>query len=134
MKKSLDNILNQTFKFAKKIAKDFYFEWSKTPPSCPAFNGELINISHHGWEHLIHLRKRTKFELLGRLFVLERTKELLESAHNFQDHLKKDDVEFWNFEAEVEKVKIKIIIRSIKGGSKHFYSVIRKGSVEKEIG
>lgn len=133
-KNNFDKILNSTFKHAKKISKNFYFKvWVKNPPKCPAFNNEIILISHHGWDHLAYLRKRTKFELLGRLFVLERAKCLLETAHNFQSHIKRKDMDFWSFEAEVKNVKIKVVVRSIQNGDKHFYSVIRKGSVEKEI-
>ncbi|MHA1658563.1 MAG: hypothetical protein ACTSUT_05500 [Promethearchaeota archaeon] len=130
----MDNILNQTFKYAKKTAKEFYFKvWVKNPPRCPAFDGEVVHISNYGWDHLVFLRKRTKFELLGRLFILERAKKLLETAHNFQSHIKRKDMDFWSFEAEVKKTRVKVIVRSIKDGDKHFYSVIRKGSVEKEI-
>ncbi len=131
---NFDIILNKTFKYVKKLAKDFYFNvWAKNSPKCPAFNNETINISNHGWDHLVYLRKRTKFELLGRLFVLERAKSLLETAPNFQSHIKRKDMDFWSFEAEVQGVKLKVVIRSIKNGDKHFYSVVRKGSIEKEI-
>lgn len=130
----MDTILNKTFSYAKKLAKEFYFkEWAANPPKCPAFGGGVVHISHYGWEHLVYLRRRTKFELLGRLFVLERAKELLETSLHFQNHIRRDDVEFWSFEAVVESMFIKVIIRSVKGGEKHFFSVIRKGSAEKEI-
>ncbi len=79
MKNNLDSILDQTFDYAKSLAKDFYFKaWSKNPPACPA-------------------------------------------------------TDFWRFEAETDGINIKVIIRSINGGSKHFYSVMRKGSVQQEI-
>lgn len=134
MNNNLNTILDRTFQYAKKIAREFYFHvWAKNPPKCLAFGGEVINISDYGWDHLAYLRKRTKFELLGRFFVLERAKRLLETAHNFQSHITRQDMDFWSFEAEVEEVKIKVIVRSIENGKKHFYSVIRKGSVEKEI-
>lgn len=42
-------------------------------------------------------------------------------------------MEFWVFESIVANVKIKVIVRSIKRGNKHFYSVIRKGSIDDEI-
>ena len=76
-------------------------------------------------------------DVLGRLFVLERAKKMLEKSVAFQDYQEATDtkrkVEFWIFYGIVEDVKIKVVVRSIKGGTKHFLSVVRKGSVEKEI-
>lgn len=130
----MDTIFNQTFKYAKKLAKDFYFnDWAKSPPKCLAFDGEVVHITREGWEHLVHLRKRTRFELLGRLFVLERAKKLLETATVFQDYCKIKNSEYWCLGAVIGEMKIRVIIRSIDGGQKHFFSVIRKGSIEKEI-
>lgn len=91
----LDKIMNQTFRYAKKLARDFYFNnWSKSPPKCSAFKNETINISHEGWNHLVYFRKRTRFELLGRLFILERAKELLETSPHFQSHIKRQGIDY----------------------------------------
>lgn len=134
MNNDLDVILNETFAFAKKRAHDFYFHvWAQKPPCCPAFECTVIGISHFGWEHLVCLRKRTKFELLGRFFALERAKQLLETATHFQLHIKRGASSFWIFEADVAEVRVKVVVRSIGIGNKHFYSVIRKGSVERDI-
>lgn len=44
--KKLDTVLNRTFKYAKQIAKEFYFkEWAPNPPKCPAFDIEKLLIS-----------------------------------------------------------------------------------------
>lgn len=62
MKKSesFDKILNKTLAHAKKIAKEFYFnKWSEEPPKCPAFEGEIVNITREGWEHTVKLIRRT---------------------------------------------------------------------------
>ena len=134
MNDDLDAILNNTFAYAKKCARDFYFYfWAPQPPHCPAFEGGVIYISHFGWEHLVCLRRRTKFELLGRFIVLERANRSLETATHFQLHIQRGILSFWIFEAEVAGVRIKVVVRSVDRGDKHFYSVIRKGSVEKEI-
>jgi len=129
----LDEIFEKVFEYAKKLAQEFYFKvWSKSPPRCPAFNNELIHVSREGWEHLALFHKRTRFELLGRFFVLERARHLLETATHFQQHLHRGEIEFWSFEAEVDGVSMKVIVRSVRGGAKHFYSVIRKGSIHRE--
>ena len=130
----MNKIFNETFKYAKKLAKDFYFnEWAKTSPKCLAFDGEVVHITREGWEHVAHLRKRTRFEVLGRLLVLERAKKLLETATVFQDYRKTNGVEYWCLGAVIGEIKIRVIVRSVDGGQKHFLSVIRKGSIEKEI-
>jgi hypothetical protein len=72
-------------------------------------------------------------DVLGRLFSLEAAKYLLQTATTFQDNIKARDREYWVFEAVIGEVRVRVIVRSIKGGGKHFYSVIRKGSVEKEL-
>lgn len=135
---NLDTILNRVFKYAKQTAKEFYFqEWASNPPKCPAFDGEIVHITREGWEHVVTTIRRTKMDVLGRLFVLERTKKMLEESTTFQDYQKATDqkckAEYWIFYGIVADVNIKIIVRSIKGGPKHFLSVVKKGSIEKEI-
>lgn len=72
-------------------------------------------------------------DILGRLFVLERSRQLLEELKRFQQYEKKGEVEYWIFEGVIEKVSIRVIVRSVKGGNRHFYSVVRKGTVKDEI-
>lgn len=137
-KNELDKIMNETFQYAKKLAHDFYFNiWSKNPPKCFAFNfafnGEVIHISRIGWEHIMYDEAKTCMDVLGRIFVLERAKELLETAKQFQNYEKRNNIEYWAFDAIVQNIKIKVIIESIGGKEKHFLSVIRKGSIKEEI-
>jgi hypothetical protein len=40
---------------------------------------------------------------------------------------KRGDIEFWALTGVIERVKIKVVLRSIKGGKKHFYSVVWQG-------
>ncbi len=70
---SMDEIFHKTFKHAKQLAKEFYFGvWAKNPPRCQAFSGEMIHITREGWEHITHEEGKTKTDIMGRLFVLER--------------------------------------------------------------
>lgn len=139
-KQKLDTIFNHTFKHAKKLARNFYFkQWAKNPPRCPAFDGEEINVGREGWEHVVEGKYRSKMDVLGRICCLERAKYLLEKSTAYQDYEKReqDNAEYWAFEGIVDGIKIKVVIRAIQKGQKHFYSVIRKGtivvqSIEKE--
>ena len=74
----MDEIFHRTFKYAKQLAREFYFGvWAKTPPRCPAFGGETVSITREGWEHITHEEGKTKTDIMGRLFMLERAKRLL---------------------------------------------------------
>jgi len=131
---SLDLIFNSTFRYAKKLAKEFYFKnWAKNPPKCSAFKNEEIHISRIGWQHIAHDEAKTRMDILGRFFILERAKELLETTTKFQDYKKRDGNEYWIFNAVVQGIKIRVILKSVKGEEKHFLSVIRKGSIQKEV-
>lgn len=88
-KSNLDNILKQTFDYAEKLAKDFYFGvWGKSPPRCPAFGGEIVRITRAGWEHVVDDPKKSRLDKLGRFCTFERAKVLLETASHFQDYIK----------------------------------------------
>ena len=131
---NLDTIFNSAFRYAKKLAKEFYFKnWKKNPPRCPAFKGEVIHISRIGWEHIVHDEAKTRMDILGRIFILERAKKLLETASQFQDYEKRGEIEYWAFNAIVQDIKIRVIVRRVREEEKHFLSVIRKGSIQKKI-
>lgn len=131
---NFDTILNRAFKYAKQIAKEFYFkEWTPNPPKCPAFDGEIVHITREGWEHIIDETARTKTDVLGRLFVLERAKALLEKATTFSEQHKRNKKEYWVFDSVINKIRLRVIVRSIENNPKHFLTVIKKGTIENEI-
>lgn len=131
---NLDRILDYIFKYAKQIAKEFYFqEWASNSPKCPAFNGEIVHITREGWEHIIDETTRTKTDVLGRLFVLERAKALLEKATTFSEQHKRNEKEYWVFDSVINKIRLRVIVRSIENNPKHFLTVIKKGTIENEI-
>lgn len=132
---NFDAILNETFEYAKDLAKNFYFNvWVNNPPECLAFDGAVVHITREGWEHLAEDSRKTKMDTLGRFFVLERAEVLLETTSHFQDYRKSPNgrVQYWGFSGVVDLVEVRVIVRSIESGRKHFYSVIRRGSVEEE--
>ena len=130
------DIFNSTFKYAKKTAKRYYFkQWAKVNSRCPAFEGEVVNIGREGWEHTVKIVRRTKMDVLGRLFCLEYARSILDTATSFQEYTrnKKAGVEFWVFTSIVGATKVSVVVRSVNNGRKHFYSVIRKGSIEADL-
>lgn len=133
-KKNFDKIFNKTFRYSKKLTKEFYFKiWRKNPPKCPAFGGERINVSRELWDHVLYAKKRPKTEILGRFFVFERAKCLLEIVVKYSAYRKKGKEQFWLLTGKVKGVRVKVVIRSINKGEKHLYSIIRKGNLEKEL-
>lgn len=130
----LDNILDKTFKYAKEIAKKFYFQqWVTNPPKCPAFEGDVVHITQEGWEHITHDESKTKTDILGRLFVLERAKILLEKIDTFSDKENRNRKEYWIFNDVIRGIKLRVVVRSIEGVPKHFLTAIKKGTIEDEV-
>lgn len=133
-KENLNTILDATFKFAQKTARDFYFNvWAKNPPKCSAFDGEVIHITQEGWEHITHSEGKTKTDILGRLFVLERAKILLEKAVAFTEVIERDKAVYWIFDNIIDEIKIKVVVKSYDKRPKYFLTVIKKGSVDTHL-
>ena len=127
---NLDTIFEKTFRFTEGEARRFYFRvWRQDQKPCSAFRGEVVKITRIGWDHITHAERRSKLDLLGRFFVLERAKILLETATYFQNYRKDGEVEYWELSGVVDEVRVVAIVRSIKKGSKHLFSVIRRGTV-----
>jgi len=124
----LDTIFEKAFSFAKQEARQFYFQaWRQDQKPCPAFNGEVVRITRVGWDHFLTARHRTKLDLLGRFFVLERAKRLLETSPQFQEYEQRGSEEFWVIIGIVDRMRVKVVVRSIKQGPKHLYSVLGVG-------
>ena len=95
---------------------------------------ELKAALEEGWNEVptknpTHAERRSKLDVLGRFFVLERAKILLETATYFQNYRQDEEVEYWELSGVVDEVRVVVIMRSIKKGSKHLFSVIRRGTV-----
>lgn len=49
------------FKKELKKAKEFYFKvWRGNEKPCPAFDGEIIEVTKAGWSHIVFSAKRNK--------------------------------------------------------------------------
>ena len=98
---------------------------------CPAFNFEKISFNAKGINHLLFKGDRsqrdkkrieTNIRLLpNAIFLLEKTTFWQEESQYEKD---KKVYKFWAFEAVINKRRIKVIIRQIGNGKKHFWSVI----------
>ncbi len=98
--------------------------------SCPAFNYELIYFNKHGFNHLISKQRllRSKNEQARRINLLPHAVILIESVHKICGY-KKTVVDssighFWTLKGNIEGKNIRVIIRQLNQGNKHFFSVM----------
>ncbi|MFH1896166.1 MAG: hypothetical protein ABH814_01665 [bacterium] len=113
----------------KLEAKNFFSENKFV--KCPAFPKSKIYFNSKSLNHLFYESPRSarnKKEITARVSLLPRAKKLLEVMPLAQeeDRYRRDGklYQFWAFEAVVDGRRIKVIVRQIGSGRKHFWSVI----------
>lgn len=100
--------------------------------ACPAFDNEKIHFNKYGFNHL--LRKgsiqRDSKEQMRRMHLLVLAADVISTSQNIIDHSRSDvkhpPAEFWSLTKEYNDKIIKVIIRKIGNGNKHFFSVMDK--------
>lgn len=99
--------------------------------ACPAFKGETIVFNAKGINHLIYKGNRSRREksrIEINIHLLPRAVEVLKKATWWQEEShylhEKTLYKFWAFEAVVDSRRIKVIVRQVGKGKKHFWSVI----------
>lgn len=114
----------QSFKKELKKAKHFYFNiWRGNEKPCPAFNKEIVKVGQAGWRHIKYSDKRNKKEVIPRLQLLPTAKYILENQVTFRERRKVANYEYWSLEEMVGADRVRVVIRSINKGPKHFFSV-----------
>ena len=113
----------------KEQAWDF-FQATKNI-NCPAFPNEKVYFNAKGLQHLFYKGSRSKrdlkriaknIELLPRAVKMLKLMPLPQEEDSYSVHQKK--YKFWAFEGVVENRRIKVVVRQLGTGRKHFYSVI----------
>lgn len=116
-------------KVLKEKAKKFFTETASI--GCPAFPNEKIHFNSKGLQHLFYKGPRSKrnlkriaknVELLPRAVKLLRLMPIPQEEDMYA--LDEKQYKFWAFEGVVDNRRIKVVIRQIGTGKKHFYSVI----------
>ena len=125
-----DAITPENYEKAKRDAKEFYLTIGNV--WCPAFK-EHITFNSDGFRHLIWRNElpRPKKEQLYRFTLLPFAIKILENAKTCQEyrHIETDsadlkpNVQFWAILGKNQKTSIKIIIRQLGHGRKHFFSI-----------
>ena len=98
---------------------------------CPAFRNETIIFNAKGINHLIYKGSRSRREksrILTNIRLLPeaiRVLQLMPFAQEENSYIRdKVNYRFWIFEAVIENRRIKVIVRQVGNGRKHFWSVI----------
>lgn len=117
----------------KNKARNVYFKIGAV--KCPAFPKEKIIFNAKGFNHLFYKGDRSgrdKKEIFVRIKLLPLAVKLLKIATILQEEAsyvghfknKRKEFKFWVFEGVLEERRIKVVIRQIGQGRKHFWSVI----------
>jgi len=125
----------------KEDAANFYKMIGRV--RCPALNDEYVHFTSEGFNHLIYKNERRerdrgvqimKFKLLSKAKVLVSTsstyQEYDESLREARRKQKKKVVSgtcvvrYWGFVAIIKDYRIKVVVRQLGNGQKHFWSVI----------
>ena len=116
-------------KLYKKQIKEIFNRTKSV--SCPAFSSERIIFNSKGINHLIYKGDRSRREMSRikiNIRLLPRAIKLLSRATFYQEETSYEKesktYRFWTFEAVVAKRRIKVIVREVGNGKKHFWSVI----------
>lgn len=102
--------------------------------SCPAFPKEKIAFNSKGLSHIFYkgagkISSRSMQESEVRVKLLPRALEVLKRMPLSQEESAVIDragrvCRYWAFEAIVDNRRIKVIVRQVGNGKKHFWSVI----------
>lgn len=124
----------------KENAENFYKKIGRI--NCPAFNNEAVYFNSEGFNHLIYKKKseRSKNDQITKFKLLPIAKEIILISTTFQEYdeglaeitrkrFKKRvketvAVRYWGLVAIIRNRKVKVIIRQVGNGQKHFFSII----------
>lgn len=139
----------QDFEKTRSEAESLYAEICKI--RCPYF-GEEISFNAKGLRHLkfkSDQQARSRQEQYARLKLLRFAPEVLKKSHTLQGILQIKRFEpqktnnrwehtirnivFYEFIAVLENIRMKVIVKEVVGGEKHFWSVIPFWEIDKEI-
>lgn len=118
-------------KLLKKRAKAFFAKTKSV--KCPAFPKEKVYFNSKGLSHLFYKGARKVFSRPNkdseiRVYLLPRAVKILtlmplvQETSSFEIHRK--IIKYWAFEAVADNRRIKVIVRQVGHGRKHFWSVI----------
>lgn len=111
----------------RRNAKIFYKTLMSTPSQ--HFGGAYVVFNNIGFRHLIRKAKvRSRKEQMKRFGLLSAVQEIISNPHasvSYRTDFKGDRIiQYWAFNGEKDGLKIKVVVRQVGNGVKHFYSVM----------
>ncbi len=120
-------------KYHKKVDGSHKMYLKYEPVKCPHLNNEEIRFNRHGFNHLERKGKklRSRKEVLERLKLLPLVTEIISSKNSVCDfrceQSNSDDIKYWGLTYTLkENLMVRVVIRQIDKGPKHFYSIMRR--------
>ena len=119
-----------------------YYKAQK-PVRCPAFGGEIVHFTSEGFNHLIYKKgnsERSKADQICKFKLIPKAIELIRITTTHQEYdeslvdmkvkrrkralIETKRARYWGFVAIMKGSRIKVIVRQVGNGNKHFWSVI----------
>lgn len=127
------------YQSAKRHAHKFYKKIGEI--LCPALNNERIVFNNIGFNHLIRkIKLRSRREQKRRFALLNYAKDILTSNKVFIEYRQEERqliinkqgnpvaraicIYYWTFYYETKNSRIKLVVRQLGQGQKHFYSIM----------
>jgi hypothetical protein len=132
---------NTNYAKKKRQAHDFYNTLGVV--RCPALGNDLVHFTAEGFNHLVYKTAKKPRDIRVQMMkfdLLQKAKMLLEATTTFQEYEEEYRyipvnrhgkfshtnmlVRAWGFVAIICSFRIKVVVRQVGNGKKHFYSVI----------
>jgi hypothetical protein len=110
---------------------------------CPALHGELVHFTSEGFNHLLfkgNRHERSKNDQITKFKLLSKAKAIIEISTTYQEYdeslatvrkkrfkrivEESTTVKYWGLVAIIVNFRVKVIVRQVGNGQKHFWSVI----------
>lgn len=140
----------EKFEKVKNKAEKFYKALNSV--YCPYLKGK-VNFNARGLDHIKFKtwnRARVRHDQYMRLKLIHLAPEVIEKSHTIQGHYESKEFErkkinnrwekiltqisYYEFVAILNGVRVRVIVKDVEGGEKHFWSIIPFWKMNKENG
>ena len=121
----IDPSIKNSYEEAKEKAELLYAKLDRV--WCPVLN-EYVIFNRSGFQHLIWKGglPRPKSEQKRRFALLEHAEKILSNPNATFSHEQKGNTQFWAFTEKQSDVAVRVVIRQVGIGKKHFLSTFEE--------